>query len=162
LLSALDITQTVVPKYILLHYKNVCRDHEDVSNATTVRRMKSNINTVIGNALSLASGKKCTRFLYGFLSWKTAGFSAFFIIVAQRCYPGSSPNFCSRHNGIGVAHQPFCMCEVLQPSCSVTTAVDRCDGDPPRKGIDPPRSTSHTCSTLLPKCPVVSFSPSTR
>lgn len=35
------------------------------------------------------------------------------------------------------------MCEVHQPSCSVTAAVDRCDGDPHRHGIDPPRTTSH-------------------
>jgi hypothetical protein len=35
------------------------------------------------------------------------------------------------------------MCEVHQPSCSVTTAVDSCDGDPPRHGVDPPGTTSH-------------------
>jgi hypothetical protein len=34
------------------------------------------------------------------------------------------------------------MCEVHQPSCSVPAAVDRCEGDPPRPGLDPTRTTS--------------------
>jgi hypothetical protein len=62
---------------------------------------------------------------------------------AHRRHPGSALKFCSRHNSTGVSHQPCSMCEVHQPSCSVTAAVDRCGGDHPRHGIDPPRTTSH-------------------
>jgi hypothetical protein len=61
---------------------------------------------------------------------------------AHHRHPGSTPNFCSRHNGIGVAHQPCCRCEVHQPSCSVTAEGDRCDGDSPRHGIDPTPSVA--------------------
>jgi hypothetical protein len=62
---------------------------------------------------------------------------------AHRRHPGSEPNFCSRHTGNGVINQPCCMCQVHQPSGSVTVAVDRCEGDLHRPGLDPHRTTSH-------------------
>ena len=62
---------------------------------------------------------------------------------AHRRHPGSEPNFCSRHTGNGVINQPCCMCGVHQPSGSVTVAVDRCEGDLHRPGLDPHRTTSH-------------------
>jgi hypothetical protein len=57
-------------------------------------------------------------------------------------HSGSTPNFCSCHTSTGVINQPCCMCEVHQPSCSVPAAIDRCEGYPPRPGLDPPRTTS--------------------
>ena len=61
---------------------------------------------------------------------------------AHRRHSGSAPNFCSRCNGNGVATQPCCGGEVHLTSCNVTAAVNKCDDDPHRHGIDLHRTIS--------------------